>query len=155
VARPRISFESRPPLKVVSLECTGPYEELGFNFIQLKGWLDKARVRVEGRPIGLFYDNPKETPREALRSEACLPVLSFVRSQGRFKMKELPGGTVAVTKYEEVPGDYTEIYGPYLEELLSSGYRLIGPAREIFRNISPELRPGMGIQIEQLISRAD
>ena len=58
--------------------------------MESKEWLDRKHVEATGRPIGLFYDNPLETPAVEPRSEACLPISEAVQAEGRFKIKDLP-----------------------------------------------------------------
>jgi DNA gyrase inhibitor GyrI len=117
--------------------------------MELKAWLDKEKVKIAGPPIGLFYDNPEETPRENLRSDACFPIDGKILSTGRFQVQELPAAYVAVTRHDGPPEEYTKTYGSFLENLLDQGYVLDGPAREIFEEPRFYLSPGKGIRIEQ------
>ena len=141
------------PIKVAFVQLTGPYEAWGKGLMELRDWLAGQKVSVGGKPIGLFYDNPTETNPEELKSDACLPVVADVRSLGRFQVKELPGGEIAVTRHTGPPAEFTKTYGSFLEGLLSQGYEFYGPAREIFEEPSPDLRPGMGLEIQQLVKR--
>lgn len=136
-------------IRVAFVELTGPYEEWGKGLMELKRWINGKRVRIIGSPIGLFYDNPTETPPSELRSEACLPIHGDVQSEGRFRIKDLPAADVATTRHTGPPEEYTKTYGSFLENLLRHGYTFDGPAREIFADSDPALRPGMGVRIEQ------
>lgn len=63
------------------------------------------------------------------------------------------GGDVATTTHTGPPEEYTRTYGAFLEWILTNGYTFVGPAREIFREPSDTLRPGMGTIIQQPIKK--
>lgn len=148
-----IRIEKAEPIRVAYVELVGPYEDWGKGLMNLVSWLKANKVRIAGPPIGLYYDNPLETPSERLRSEACVPVSGMVRSGGRVKVKDLPGGQVAVTKHKGQPDRYTDTYGSFLEGLIKEGYAIAGPAWEVFDEPREDLRPGIGIAIKQPIGK--
>jgi DNA gyrase inhibitor GyrI len=121
--------------------------------MELKRWLDSKQAVSAGLPIGLFYDNPKDAPAGELRSEACIPIEGNLEEEGKFKVKELPSGEIALTRHAGPPEDYTKTYGSFLEGLLREGYTFYGPAREIFEEARENLQPGMGIEIQQLVRK--
>jgi effector-binding domain-containing protein len=150
---PHISFETIQKTTVASRDLTGSYENFGKGLSELQAWLNSKGIKTNGKPMGLFYDNPFETPSENLRSKACIPISGNVVAEGNFKIEDLPGGLVAKTRHEGKPAEYTQTYGAMLEWLLNNGYNLLGPAREIFQETSPILQPGMGVEIQQPVSR--
>jgi DNA gyrase inhibitor GyrI len=150
---PEGSFETIPKTLVASIELRGSYENWGDGLMELTRWLDSKDGKPAGKAIGLFYDNPLETPPEKLRSKACIPIDHNVTAEGKFKIEELEGGMVAKTRHTGKPEEYTKTYGAFLEWLLKDGYTLRGPAREIFDRLSPDLRPGMGAMIQQPVTR--
>jgi len=150
-----LTLEKVDATRVAYVELKGPYENWGRGLVELRKWLDTRRARIVGKPIGLFYDNPTETKAEELRSDACLPIEGKLAPEGSFLVKDLPAGEVAVTRHVGDPNHYMRTYGQFLEGLLKRGYTFYGPAREIFDTIRPDLRPGMGIQIQQLVKKND
>jgi AraC family transcriptional regulator len=72
----RISYRQMSPTSVFYARATGPYasscEEA---WRRLDGWLDRycARGRVR-RAFGIFHDNPRTTPPELMRYDACVPL---------------------------------------------------------------------------------
>ena len=148
-----VTLEKVGTARVAYVELKGPYENWGRGLVELREWLDTRPVRIVGKPIGLFYDNPTETKAEELRSDACFPIEGKLTPEGKFLVKELPAGEIAVTRHVGDPNQYTRTYGQALEGLLKQGYTFYGPAREIFENARPDLRPGMGIQIQQLVKK--
>jgi len=150
-----VRLEKVGPTRVAFVELTGPYESWGKGLMELKGWLESQKVRVIGKPIGLFYDNPTETPSNELKSDACFPIDGPLQPTGKFQIKDLPPGEIAVTRHNGPPDQYTGTYGSFLEGLLKRGYVFYGPAREVFDEARPDLRPGMGLQIQQLVKKKD
>jgi DNA gyrase inhibitor GyrI len=149
----KLKLERVGPTTVAFVHLTGPYEEWGKGLMQLGRWLESQGAHIVGNPIGLFYDNPTETPAANLQSDACFPIEGKVGASKRFKVMHLPGGEAAVTRHTGPPSEYTKTYGAFLEGLLKEGYMFYGPAREIFDEPSADLRPGMGMKIQQLVKK--
>jgi DNA gyrase inhibitor GyrI len=146
-------LEKVPQMRVAYVQLIGPYENWGRGLMELKAWLEERHVRVVGRPLGLFYDNPTETPASDLKSDACLPIEGEFAPVGKFRVKDLAAGEVAVTRHAGPPEEYTKTYGAFLEGLVNEGYTFYGPAREIFEEARLDLHPGMGVQIQQLVKK--
>jgi DNA gyrase inhibitor GyrI len=140
---------------VAYVELIGPYKNWGKGLMELDAWLESRRARIVGKPIGLFYDNPTETPEDQLHSDACFTIEGEIEPQSKFQIKDLPSGEIAVTRHVRSPDQYTRTYGSFLENLLKQGYTFHGPAREIFDNAHPGLSPDIGIQIQQLVKKRD
>lgn len=150
-----IEKENIAPTKVAFVSLVGPYEDWGKGLMQLKEWLDEKSIPIRGQPMGLFYDNPTQSRPDELRSDACLPIEGAIQPEGRFQVKELPGGVAALTRHSGPPSEYTRTYGSFLEGIIKAGYMFEGPARETFEEASEDLQPGMGIRIEQLIRKRE
>jgi len=148
-----LKLERVSPIRVAYVQLTGPYENWGRGLMELKKWLDSQGVEIVGRPIGLFYDHPTETPVGELKSDACFPIRGEIKPNAEFQVKELPGGDIAITRHVGPADKYTRTYGSFLEDLMSKGFVFYGPAREIFEEPRQDLRPGMGIRIEQLVRK--
>jgi AraC family transcriptional regulator len=148
-----VKLDNVGKMKVAYVELTGPYEEWGQGLMRLISVLQEMKVRISGLPMGLYYDNPLETPPEKLRSEVCVPISGRAKADGRFKVKELPAATVAATIHQGPPEKFTDTFGAMFSWILSNGYEVYGPARETYPRISEDLRPGMGIAIQQPIRK--
>jgi len=90
-----LELEKVKPTLVAYVELKGPYENWGRGLSELKLWLDGQHARIVGKPIGLFYDNPNEIAAAELSSDACFPIEGKLAPEGRFRVKELPGGEIA------------------------------------------------------------
>ena len=60
----------------------------------------------------------------------------------------------AETRHQGRPEDFARTYGPFLEGLLNSGYRIVGPAREYYMTVLDVKGPGSGFLIQQPIAKA-
>ena len=121
----RVTYRYIRPMTVVYARCMGPYEtSCREAWRRMNDWLDRrgARSRVK-QGYGYFRDNPKLTPPELLRYDACVPVTLGLDPEpdSGIRRMTLPGGAYAV--YTHV-GAYAEI-GPLLSRL----HREIVPKR--------------------------
>jgi DNA gyrase inhibitor GyrI len=153
MAGTEVKFRTAPRMLVASLERRGDYVGIGDTMRALKKWIDSKGIEQAGYPFCLFFDNPLETPQAQLRSEACIPVGKPFQPEGDYKMTEIGQVEVAETRHEGHPDDFASTYGPFLEGLLSQGYRLLGPAREYFMSASEVRGPGTGFLIQQPVAK--
>lgn len=82
-----------------------------------------------------------------------MPISGKVKADARFKVRELPAATVVASVHQGPPERYTDTFGSMFSWIISNGYEFYGPAREIYPRISEDLRPGMGIAIQQPIRK--
>ena len=150
---PAVEFKVAPGIVVASLEVRGPYPRVAEAMRELKSWIDSKGVKQVEHPFCLYCDNPTETPAPELRSEVCIPVAKFLEDKGMFRIKELAETQVAVTHYAGPPDKFALTYCPFLEGLLKHEYRLIGPARECYVNITDATGPRAGFLIQQPIEK--
>jgi effector-binding domain-containing protein len=153
MAEPVISFRVAPKMVVASLEKRGAYTGVGEAMRELKEWVASKGVKQVGNPFCLYFDNPSETSESLLRSEVCIPVAVALKGEGRFRIREFAETQVAETRHHGPPKKFAVTYGPFLETLLKSGYRLLGPAREYYTNVTDVTGPGAGFLIQQPIAK--
>ena len=150
---PEDSFSTAQKVHASALRHRGEYSRIGDTMERLVEWAQARGVEDAGSPYCLYYDNPVETPADRLRSEACIPVRREFWPEGEVLAKELPEVEVAETRHAGPPEEFSKTYGPFLEGLLSQGYRLAGPAREHYRSASEVKGPGSGYLIQQPIAK--
>lgn len=131
------SIKTTERLKVVYVENVGPYWEVGPVFGKVAGYaMDK---KIQGRMLGIFYDDPSVVPAESLRCEIGIEVPEeFVPDSG-YIIKEIEPHLVvyAILKgpYEEIAKRYPEIKN-WAEK---KGYQVVGPVTEIYLKVGPEI----------------
>lgn len=119
------SFEATvrdiPPIRVAALAHRGDYQTISTTFQRLSTMA--AGVGLFGpatRTFGVYYDDPSATPRDALRSDACITVPDDWTPNGELQLREIRGGRYAVTlhvgPYAELERPYKWLYGTWLAQ---------------------------------------
>ena len=94
-----VGFVYLRPLRVVAVKAHGPYVASAHEaWRQMFAWLDDSGMRREvGRGYGLMRHDPKLTPEEKCRYEACIELLAGYESMvpAGFDVTTLPGGAYA------------------------------------------------------------
>lgn len=101
-----IRVESLPALQVAAVRHDGSYRTIGAEFERLAAWFGRSGLfgpATQG--VGIYYDDPRETPEENLRSDACFSLSG-----------PLPGGAPDWTRTDTTQaGEYAIgcFKGPY------------------------------------------
>lgn len=113
------SIREIAPIRVAVLAHRGDYHQINAAFQRLS--IIAAGQGVFGattRVFGIYYDDPSITPRDALRSEACITVPDHWTPNAEVQLGEIRGGRYAVTlhlgAYPELGRRYTWLYGTWL-----------------------------------------
>ena len=133
-------------IEVVTAACiikTGPYEKVGETTEALWKWVQEKGIEVTGASFGVYYDNPETTPPESTRFEAGIPVPEGTEgdADAGVVVKTWGGMLAAKTLYT---GPYDKVgptYGVLGEWVFQNGYRIAGPAIEIYLNDPHEVPP--------------
>lgn len=99
-----ITFKDLAPIRVLALPHKGAYHLIGQAFGALMAWAGPRGLAAQPN-LGIFHDDPCQTPENDLRSDACL-----VLPEGHdfpadelaelgLSVKEIPSGTFAVGEY--------------------------------------------------------
>jgi len=126
-----------PAIRVVALSHTGPYGEIGEKFERVWSWVGESGAEVKGC-YAIYYQDPKTTPEEELKSDACIAVSDDLVLDPKYldlRITEIPAGDYATTAY----------LGPY------SG--LIDAWQEFLDNAIPEagFKLCKGVSFEQYV----
>ncbi len=129
-----IKIKKTKPCKLAYIEHTGDYGAIPYDkyFEQLYAWIKEKNVRPGFKPLGIFHDNPEQTPPEECKSEIGIPIVGEVEAEGDIKIKELPSMEVAVTKYKGGTKEIQETYKKLGEWITENGYEWAGPCMEIY-----------------------
>lgn len=103
------------PLKVLCVRHIGPYQLIGEAFERLDEAAGRAGLDT-GRSqwLGMYLDDPEQTPPERLRSDACVTVEEFPALEPDSVMKpfEIPEGKYATTR---LIGSYNGIHAAWMK----------------------------------------
>ncbi|MEW6686342.1 MAG: GyrI-like domain-containing protein [Candidatus Edwardsbacteria bacterium] len=138
---PEVVIKTVTPLTAACLSKVGPYSETGKSLGELFGWLAKKKLTIEGPPMGIYYDDPKTVAPEKTRYEVCLPITPGTKGDKNVKVKELPGGEMAVIMHHGPYGQCGGAYEKICKWIAESGYEIIGAAREIYLNDPGKVPP--------------
>ena len=110
-----------PTIRVAALAHRGDYNQIATTFEKLAAIA--AGMRLFGpstRLFAIYHDDPLATPRDALRSDACLTVPGDWSPSGGLELREIRGGRYAVTlhvgPYTELERAYEWLYGTWLPQ---------------------------------------
>jgi AraC family transcriptional regulator len=94
-----------PAIRVAALPHRGDYINIGSTFERLS-----ALAAAQGlfgphtRSFGIYYDDPSATPRESLRSDACITLPDRGVPGGDLELREIRGGRYAVSSRSRIDG---------------------------------------------------
>lgn len=132
-----VRIDQREPCTVAFVRHIGPYDQCGAAWGKLMAWAGpKGLLGPDMECFGLSHDDPKITPPEKLRYDACLVVKPGTAAQGEIGVQQVVGGEFAVLThrgpYENFHQSYDQLYGQWLPR---SGYRCRdAPPIEAYQN---------------------
>ena len=126
-----VSVKFFMPMKVASLEKKGPRQEVGKALAQLTRSLQEKKVKLAGTAMGVFHDDPKSFDPQKAHYEVCYPISGKVKGEGEVKGKELEKGAFACITHSGTLEKLPETYQEILKWIEESGYRIVGPNREV------------------------
>ncbi len=122
--------------KVAFVRHVGPYTECGQAWGRLCGTLGPRGLLAGATCIGLSHDDPKITPPERLRYDACATVPADFEPAGEVGVQELPAGRYAVTThrgpYEGLKDTYELLFGQWMPT--NHETMVDGPSQEHYLN---------------------
>ena len=105
-----ITIEQFPVITVACIRHQGSYHNVGTAFGQLIDWAQQQQLWHETtQTIGLPYDDPKTTPVEQLRYDACITLDASNTpslTDEQLRIEQIPAGRYAVYQHQ---GSYREI----------------------------------------------
>ena len=105
-----VRIETRKPQKVAFVRHVGPYAECGSAWGKLMAWAGPKGLGSQPECLGICYDDPKITPADKIRYDACIPVPEDVEGEGEVGIQEIAGGDYAIATHK---GPYAELYETY------------------------------------------
>ena len=117
----QVTLRDERPIRVAALPHHGDYATIGSTFERLaaiaggQGVLGPTR-----RSFGIYYSDPKSSPKEELRADACITVPPEWAAGGGLELREIRGGRYAVVlhvgPYAELDRPYSWLYGTWLPQ---------------------------------------
>lgn len=118
-------------MRVASIRAVIPaYKEQGELWQELYGTLGPQHTQFTGPCLSIYYD--EEYTERDVDTETCQPVSAAVKPQGRMQVHDLPAATMACVVHHGPFVTVTQAYRAVIEWIEANGYRVSGPAREIY-----------------------
>ncbi|MCT4535380.1 GyrI-like domain-containing protein [Halodesulfovibrio sp.] len=132
-----VTIKNCTPITVAAVRHTGPYANCKNAFKTLHKWSRANGLYGTYRPVvGVSYDDPRTTPQEKLRYDACMAIPENFVVTGEARKYVIHGGRYACCihkgSYATMPQTFTAILGHWLPD---SGEELTNhPPLEVYLN---------------------
>jgi AraC family transcriptional regulator len=119
-----VDIQDRPALRVGAVRHVGPYHLIKGAFDRLHEIVTRARFDPDGM-LGLFYDDPRTTPPDRLRSDAAVVMPDGSSLPPGLIEHHVPAGRYAMVEHVGPYEALGDIWTRLLDEWLPQhGYRL-------------------------------
>jgi len=111
------------PIKTIAISHTGDYSGICKAFEKLAVWAEANNLwAVSPKMAGIYHDDPRDTPVDKLRSEACLENLSGIEPGEGMKNYTITGGKYFVMQVEVTMDEYSEAWEKVYTIVKEKGY---------------------------------
>lgn len=128
IIRPDLKLPSEikelPMRRVIYIRLLGDYKLNDYcgTWMRLCGFLNEQKLPMgEFTPLCIYYDDPKVTPADKLRTDVCMVLPVVASPKGDIGYKEIPAGRYATFlykgSYDNLHAVYDTIYGKLLPEM--------------------------------------
>ncbi len=110
-----------PAKKALYINLSGKYGSLDFSGSWQRLWqfVKEHKLFSMGMEhIAIYYDDPKVTESEKLRTDICLTIKKEAKPQGDIGIKEIKGGKFAMFLYQGTYNNLDAVYDKIYSELL-------------------------------------
>lgn len=110
-------------INTIAISHIGDYKNIGFVFEKLSAWAEANNLLAASpRMAGVYHDDPRYTPVEKLRSEACVEDISGIEpGEGMYRYK-IGGGKFFVMQIEVSMSEYHKAWTKAYAEFDEKGY---------------------------------
>ncbi len=106
-----IEIKNLEPIKTIAISHIGDYSGIGAAFGKLAAWAGANNLwAASPRMIGVYHDDPMQTPAEELRSDACLENKPDIEPGEGMQHYTVSGGKYFVMQVEVTMPEYGEAW---------------------------------------------
>lgn len=114
-----VEIQDRPAMLLFGMPHQGPYTEIGKTFERLTLWAQgKDLFGPDTKMVGVYFDDPQQTPAADLRSAACFTAPDGFEPDDAVEAVRIAAGPCAVARhvgpYAELHRAYDHLYGVWL-----------------------------------------
>lgn len=111
------------PVKTITLSHIGDYAHIENTFGILAAWAVANNLwDANPKVLGVYHDDPMNTPVEKLRSEACIEDLSGIQPGEGMYHYTISGGKYFVMRFEVTMAEYGEAWKQVYVSFNEKGY---------------------------------
>ncbi|MFV0418358.1 MAG: GyrI-like domain-containing protein [Dysgonomonas sp.] len=111
------------PIKTIAISHIGDYSEICKAFEKLATWASENNLwTASPKMAGIYHNDPRHTPINELRSEACLEDLSSIEPGEGMKHYTISGGKYFVMQVEVTMAEYNEAWKQVYTVVNEKGY---------------------------------
>lgn len=119
------------PYKIACLDHIGPYKDICKKIYSAKKLLDEQGI-TPGAACGVYYDDPKTTPSDKLRSKGGYLLEGDAKLEIMEKL-DIPQREVVIAKVKAHPAiAFLKTYPKIDKWLIDNNYSVVGPALEVY-----------------------
>lgn len=117
------AIKNLDPIKTIAITHIGNYSGIGEVFGKLAAWAGANNLWAGApRMLGVYHDDPMNTPTENLRSEACMEDLSGIQPGEGMKHYTISGGKYFVMQVEITMSEYCDAWRKVYATVQEEGY---------------------------------
>ena len=141
-----IKVKRRGATAIAYIEARGAYGKIPYGelYEKLFAWAKEARAAPGFSTLAIYASCPKETAEADLVTKVGIPLYKSAEPKGDIKVDQLPEMEVAIKKHEGPAEEYDKSYGELTKWISDNGYKIAGPAMEIFTK-KPKVKDGKTI----------
>ncbi|NCC09084.1 MAG: AraC family transcriptional regulator [Bacteroidia bacterium] len=105
------TIQNLESIETIAISHVGPYAGIAGAFERLAAWAGVHNLWAAApKMLGVYHDDPMQTPMDQLRSEACLENLSGMEPGEGMKPYTVSGGKYFVMQVELIMSEYGEAW---------------------------------------------
>jgi DNA gyrase inhibitor GyrI len=106
-----IEVKTLEPIDTIALTHKGPYSGMGAAFQKIAAWAQENNYWAKGpRMLGVYHNNPADTPESELLSSACLEDMGGMEPGAEMERYRISGGKYIVMSAEVRMAEYGEAW---------------------------------------------
>lgn len=119
----KVEIKQLDPIKTIAITHLGDYAGIADAFKRLAEWADINNLwSAAPKMAGVYHNDPRHTPIEKLRSEACLQDISGVEPAEGMMRYTISGGKYFVMQVEVTMAEYGEAWRQAYTAVAEQGY---------------------------------
>ena len=138
-----IKLENRKATSIAYINHVGPFDKIPWpeNIERLYSWAKSQHVMPGFYPMGIYLDDPKNTPVEKCRTEVAITFKGEAKEESGIRIRQQPEMKVATYSHKGPSSEFAKTYDDLAKWIDSKGLRPTGPPIEVYSK-RPEIVDG-------------